>query len=87
MKSSMEYEAVEKYENMPDAVSSEVVKFDSFEEIEDIIMDLETNLSQIEEKMNGVTDFKEIDELSKHRDELYEKWESTSLELAELEEE
>ena len=37
MKSSMEYEAVEKYENMPDAVSSEVVKFDSFEEIEDIV--------------------------------------------------
>lgn len=35
--SSMEYEAVEKYENMPDAVSSEVVKFDSFEEIEDIV--------------------------------------------------
>lgn len=31
------YEAVEKYENMPDAVSSEVVKFDSFEEIEDIV--------------------------------------------------
>jgi hypothetical protein len=28
-----------------------------------------------------------IDELSKHRDELYEKWESTSLELAKLEEE
>ena len=41
-----------------------------FEEIEDIIMDLETNLSQIEEKMNGVTDFKEIDELSKQRDDL-----------------
>ena len=37
MKSSMEYEAVEKYENIPDAVSSEVVKFDSFEEIEDIV--------------------------------------------------
>lgn len=37
MKSSMEYEAVEKYENMPDAVSSEVVKFDSFEEMEDIV--------------------------------------------------
>ena len=29
-----------------------------------------TNLSQIEEKMNGVTDFKEIDELSKQRDDL-----------------
>ena len=43
-----------------------------FEEIEDIIMDLETNLSQIEEKMNGVTDFKEIDELSKQRDDLQE---------------
>ena len=41
-----------------------------FEEIEDIIMDLETNLSQIEEKMNGVTDFKEIDKLSKQRDDL-----------------
>ena len=70
MKSSMEYEAVEKYENMSGAVSSEVVKFDSFEEIEDIIMDLETNLSQIEEKMNGVTDFKKIDKLSKQRDDL-----------------
>ena len=41
-----------------------------FGEIEDIIMDLETNLSQIEEKMNGVTDFKEIDKLSKQRDDL-----------------
>ena len=41
-----------------------------FEEIEDVIMDLETNLSQIEEKMNGVTNFKEIDELSKQRDDL-----------------
>lgn len=41
-----------------------------FEEIEDIIMDLETNLSQIEEKMNGVTDFKKIDKLSKQRDDL-----------------
>lgn len=36
-----------------------------FEEIEDVIMDLETNLSQIEEKMNGVTNFKEIDETFK----------------------
>ena len=41
-----------------------------FEEIEDIIMDLETTLSQIEEKMNGVTDFKKIDKLSKQRDDL-----------------
>ena len=31
-----------------------------FEEIEDVIMDLETNLSQIEEKMNGVTDFSHL---------------------------
>lgn len=41
-----------------------------FEEIEDAIMNLETNLNQIEEQMNGVTDFKEIDELSRQRDDL-----------------
>ena len=41
-----------------------------FEEIEDVIMNLETNLNQIEEQMNGVTDFKEIDELSRQRDDL-----------------
>ena len=33
-------------------------------------MNLETNLNQIEEQMNGVTDFKEIDELSRQRDDL-----------------
>ena len=33
-------------------------------------MILETNLNQIEEQMNGVTDFKEIDELSRQRDDL-----------------
>ena len=41
-----------------------------FEEIEDVIMNLETDLNQIEEQMNGVTDFKEIDELSRQRDDL-----------------
>ena len=41
-----------------------------FEGIEDVIMDLETKLNEVEEKMNGVTDFKEIDELSKQRDEI-----------------
>ena len=41
-----------------------------FEGIEDVIMDLETKLKEVEEKMNGVTDFKEIDELSKQRDEI-----------------
>ena len=33
-------------------------------------MDLETKLNEVEEKMNGVTDFKEIYELSKQRDEI-----------------
>ena len=33
-------------------------------------MDLETKINEVEEKMNGVTDFKEIDELSKQRDEI-----------------
>ena len=28
-----------------------------FEGIEDVIMDLETKLNEVEEKMNGVTDF------------------------------
>ena len=41
-----------------------------FEGIEDVIMDLETKLNEVEEKMNGVTDFKELDELSKQRDEI-----------------
>ena len=41
-----------------------------FEGIEDVIMGLETKLNEVEEKMNGVTDFKEIDELSKQRDEI-----------------
>ena len=41
-----------------------------FAEIEDVIMNLETNLNQIEEQMNCVTDFKEIDELSRQRDDL-----------------
>ena len=33
-------------------------------------MDLETKLNEVRQKMNGVTDFKEIDELSKQRDEI-----------------
>ena len=59
---------------------------DEIEQSEVEIADYESKLSSAEyEKLMEYTS--KIDELSKHRDELYEKWESTSLELAELEEE
>ena len=59
---------------------------DEIEQSEVEIADYESKLSSAEyEKLMEYTS--KIDELSKYRDELYEKWESTSLELAELEEE
>ena len=59
---------------------------DEIEQSEVDIADYESKLSSAEyEKLMEYTS--KIDELSKYRDELYEKWESTSLELAELEEE
>ena len=59
---------------------------DEIEQSEVEIADYESKLSSAEyEKLMEYTS--KIDELSKHRDELYEKWESTSLKLAELEEE
>ena len=64
-------------------LTDKVAKGDSFEELEKIIFELNekyrikgeyesviSQLNEVEEKMNGVTDFKEIDELSKQRDEI-----------------
>ncbi len=57
--------------------------------MDDLLMNLETRLSEIDEEMGSTQDFEKLDELSKERDEVEKNLEEKNeryLELLEIEE-